>query len=85
MSEAIEIEVQLFAAAAEQAGCRSTLLAIPSGGTVADCVRLLLLDFPQLEPLAKHCRWAIGTEFTDLDQRLYEPECIAMIPPVSGG
>lgn len=81
------ISVQLFAAAAQLTGTKQVELSFSGGQspTVSDIVQQLLLEYPQLQSLARRSRWAINDDFVELSQVIRAEDRIAMIPPVSGG
>lgn len=81
----VEIEVLLFAGAAQRAGTRSWQMEIAPGSTVCEVRDALTQEFSELEDLAHVSRWAINNQFVDLEAVLNESLQIAMIPPVSGG
>lgn len=84
--ESLELTVRLFAGAAEAVGQRSIELSIPRGAELASVVDALLQRQPQLAPLVRVSRWAVGNEFISEDYKFSEKTGeVAMIPPVSGG
>lgn len=81
----VEIEVLLFAGAAQRAGTRSWRMGIARGSTVREVRDAVVQEFAELGDLAQVSRWAINNQFVGLDTVLNESHQIAMIPPVSGG
>lgn len=81
----IQIQVRLFAGAAQAAGQRVVDLQLPEGASVATAREALVTLLPQLAPLAAVSLWATEVEILD-EQTLLQPNSeLAMIPPVSGG
>lgn len=82
------IQIRLFAGAAQLAGQSTVELSqtdLPSNPTIGDVAKCLTARYPQLQSLAAKSRWAIGSDFVELECPV-ESECnLAMIPPVSGG
>ncbi len=86
ISKPNSIQVQLFAGAAEAAEAREVELMLPAASIgLADLVNLLIAAHPQLDGLARHSRYAIGTQFIDDMAVVPAGAAVAMIPPVSGG
>ena len=80
------IQVQLFAGAAEAADARTLEISLPADSIgLAEFVDLLVAEHPQLDALARHSRYAIGTQFIDEKTIVPAGSALAMIPPVSGG
>ena len=86
----------MFAAAAEQTGTSQVTLELGDceSPTVQQVARHLIREYPQLDLICKRSRWAMGTEFVELDLKLEthtdaisgRPAIeLALIPPVSGG
>ena len=84
-SELLQVEVQLFAAAADRAGVRQLTVQVPIAASVVELRQLLIQCCPSLEALAMNSRWAVDCEFVDVDFVIDGELSIAMIPPVSGG
>lgn len=79
------VQVQLFAAAREQAGTPAAALELPRGAVVADLRRALGEQYPQLRPLLASALFAVNAAYADDQTTLDEQVEIACIPPVSGG
>ena len=79
------INVQLFAAAREQAGAAAVQVDLPRGSVVADLRRALGEKHPQLGPLLASALFAVDATYADDQTALDELVEIACIPPVSGG
>ena len=46
---------------------------------------LLLKNHPELSKIISSSRFAINESFVDWDQKIFENDVIAVVPPVSGG
>ena len=82
------VSVQLFAGAAQAVGSRQVSVPLKVDGcSVAELAAAVAAEYPQLQSLLTHSRWAIGNEFVNHEHRIApeEQRPIAMIPPVSGG
>lgn len=82
------IQIRLFAGAAQLAGQTTVELSptdLPSNPTVGDVANCLTARYPQLQSLAAKSRWAIGSDFVELECPVESARNLAMIPPVSGG
>ena len=84
-SATIQIDVRLFAGAAELAGCRSASIRVDRGTALDAAQAALAEELPMLEPLIAVSRWAVGNDFVSESYVFREPAELAMIPPVSGG
>lgn len=81
----VQIEVRLFAGAAQLAGTHSLTMEIDRGSGLNQLCELLIAQQPALEGLVRVSRWAVGSDFVAGDFLIAQPLTIAMIPPVSGG
>ena len=81
----MHIEVLFFAAARDAARKSSASLTLPAGTTAGSALGLLLEQVPALRALQASLRLAVNEEFVDTTRVLSEGDCLALIPPVSGG
>jgi LSD1 subclass zinc finger protein len=81
----LKIEVQLFAAAVDIAGCRRLELSLPVGASLKELRCAIAEQYAPLRLLAENSRWAVGTEFVADNYAFTSSLTVAMIPPVSGG
>ena len=81
----MKIQVRLFAAARDLVGVEHVEIDLAEGSTICDLRRSLYEQFPQLEPLAQHVRFAAGSEYVQDTHRIDPADDVAVIPPVSGG
>ncbi len=77
--------VRFFAAARERSKRATLELDLPSGATVADLTKALLLEIPELAPLMPKLRIAVAEEFANPEDVIPEGAEVALIPPVAGG
>lgn len=84
-ADGLNIEVRLFAAAAELSGTRQVRLQVAPGCGLTELRRRLTELYPALQGLAGVSRWAVDEQFVSDDFMLHSDATIAMIPPVSGG
>ena len=81
----MNVNVKLFAAARQLAGCDSLHLTCPEPCTLVELRQAMIRECPQLEPLMPHVRIAVNSEYASNDQRIRASDELACIPPVSGG
>lgn len=85
MPAPVQVQVLLFAVAAERAGTRQVPLALPLGCRIDAVGRRLLELYPGLQAVLPMCRWAVDCQFVADDFQLTGDVTLAVIPPVSGG
>jgi molybdopterin synthase catalytic subunit len=81
----MQVDVLLFAGAAETAGQRRISLEVAQVATLSDVADALRAAHPQLSTLLPSGRWAVDQQFAPLSTRVDGSQEIAFIPPVSGG
>lgn len=81
----MQVEVRLFAAAAEAVGCRHLRLEVDENSTGRDVLRRLAEQYPNLRRLERALRIAVNEEYVSPDRRLAAGDVLVLIPPVSGG
>lgn len=81
----MKIQVMLFAALADKAGDRTVSTEVPEHATVADVLKAVERDYPQLAPLLPACFVSVNQEYAMPDQPVREGDELAILPPVSGG
>ena len=79
------VEVLFFAAARDAAGQPAARLEVPDGTSVRRALELLGSRYPDLRALTPSLRLAVNEEFAATELVLRDGDCLALIPPVSGG
>ncbi len=79
------IQLKLFAAAREAAGCETVEVEVPAAATVADLRSALVRQVPALSTWRKHLLIAVNQQYAADEQTLAEGDEVACFPPVSGG
>lgn len=79
------INLRLFARAKEIVGSPFIVMQLPQGATIAELRHALIAEHPNLESLAPHLLFAVGTEYVTEERAISEGDEIAVFPPVSGG
>ena len=79
------LKILLFAAAREAAGISVAHVDVALPTTVRDVRAALVARYPQLEPLASSCVFAVNAEYATEDALVAVGAELALIPPVSGG
>ena len=81
----MQVEVLMFAGAAQLSGTPKLVVSVASGATIAAVAEAVLRQCPQLSGLLAASRWAVDRQFVATTQVLRGGEEVALIPPVSGG
>lgn len=81
----MKLRVKLFAVARELVGQPEVELELAANATVADVRREIVRQYPPLESILKHARWAVDAEFANDWVAVSSTSEVALIPPVSGG
>lgn len=81
----MRVTVLFFAALRERAGRDSEALELAPGARVADALAALAQQNPQLAPVWRHIRTAVGLRFVGSEHELADGDDLALIPPVAGG
>jgi len=79
------IEVRLFAAAREAAGCERIDLELAPGARVRDAEARLIEAVPALKSVLARSRFAINRIVVHGDEELRAGDELAVLPPVGGG
>jgi len=79
------VEVLFFAAARDAAGRADARLELPEGTSAERALELLGSRYPNLHDLVPSLRLAVNEEFVAAELVLRDGDCLALIPPVSGG
>jgi molybdopterin converting factor subunit 1 len=81
----VKVEVLLFAAARQAAGCEKLAVELSDGSNVGDLRRAIAMACPALEVVLASSLIAINHEYARDDFAVLPDAEIALIPPVSGG
>lgn len=82
----MQLEVLVFAAVRDLAGCDVVEVELPDPVLAADVIEALGRRFPQLSGLLPSCRLAVDCEYVTGETAIVDPSVeVALIPPVSGG
>ena len=81
----MEVNVKLFAAAREFAGCDEVTLTLPDGASVGQLRSTLEADYPQLSALLPSSMIAVDHDYAGDGAEISAGSEVALIPPVSGG
>ena len=79
------VSVRLFAGLHQLIGERELEMRLPEGATIAQLRDRLGQEYPVVEALLPTLVCAIDEEYVESSQLLREGDCVALIPPVSGG
>ena len=79
------VEVKLFAAARQFAGCDALQVELGESATARDLRRALAAACPSLEPLLASSMVAVNHDYVNDEKQLPAGAEVALIPPVSGG
>ncbi len=86
MSNILCVRVLYFGIAQEIMGKKEELLMINEGETLAHLIQRIYLQHDQLQSYAPYFRWALNQKICqDESVILKNLDCIALIPPMSGG
>ena len=81
----MKVEVLLFAAARQAAGCEKLVVELAGGANVGELRRAILAACPALSGLLPSSLIAINHEYARDDLVVPLDAELALIPPVSGG
>ena len=81
----MKIEALFFASARDAVGEASRTLHVEAGSRVRDVFERLAEEHPGLQPARSSLRFAVNEDFVDDEHLLVEGDCLALLPPVSGG
>ena len=79
------VEVLLFASLRDAIGENSVRIEVPDGASVADVARALFHERHADHLGGLPVRYAVGEAFVPDGHVLQDGDCVAIIPPVSGG
>ena len=85
MSEAVSVNVRLFALYRERLERDRLTLTVPAPATVASALAVLAEAHPRIGLLVDNTMVAVNLEYVDRAHALEDGDEVALIPPVSGG
>lgn len=80
----MQIDVEFWGITARLAGGSKQAITLPDNATVADAL-LSLKTNAGLDQELKRCAFAVGDEMVTPQHPLHDGDCLAVLPPVSGG
>ena len=81
----MKVQLKVFAIARQAAGSDTVELSLSDKPTIAELREALLDKFAELQPLSRHLRFAVNSEYADDTATIEVTDELACIPPVSGG
>lgn len=82
----MQVTVRFFGYVQEALGVAQTRLDIRAGDKIKDVIARLQTGYPKLSGLLDaRIRFAVGTEYADIDAPLRDGDTVSLIPPVGGG
>lgn len=81
----MQVNVKLFAALRDKAGCDQMTLELPDGATVAAAREAIAGQAPAIGPMLGRIAFALNRRYAQADAELRDGDELALIPPVSGG
>ena len=81
----MKLTVQYYALYRERTGLRYEVLDLEDDSSVSDILMAVRSRHPNLAPVEIEILVAVNEEYASKDQRLSSGDCVALIPPVSGG
>ena len=81
----MRIEARFFASTRDAVGEASRALEVERGARVAEVFELLAAAHPGLQAARGSLRFAVNEDFVDDQHELSDGDCLALLPPMSGG
>lgn len=81
----LRVEILYFHMAREAAGCGRESASLPAGAKVRDALAWAVERHPALRLMKGILRTALNEEYASQDKPLCSGDCVALLPPVSGG
>ncbi len=81
----MKIHLRYFASFRETTGQNEEVLAVHEGASVADVRAILLIRYPQLQPIIERSACAVNHGYVSIETALHEGDEVVFIPPVGGG
>ena len=81
----MRISVSYYSYFKDLTGCGQAGEELPSGSTLEELLRQVLVRFPKLEPMKKSMLVAVGVDYQDRKYLLKDGDEVSLFPPVQGG
>lgn len=81
----MKLTVQYYALYRERTGLRNEIFDLKDDASVYDILTAVRSRHPNLAPVEIDILVAVNEEYASKDQQLFAGDCVALIPPVSGG
>ncbi|HEU4390691.1 MAG TPA: molybdenum cofactor biosynthesis protein MoaE [Blastocatellia bacterium] len=84
-NDGVTVTILLFGRARELAGSQSVQIIVPKPATVESAFDVLRRAHPKLGDMERSLLFAINEEYASRTDSLSDGDCLAVLPPVSGG
>ena len=81
----MDITIHFYSYFKDLTGCDQTFETLPSGSTIDDLRKQLVVRFPKLAALQNSTLIAVGVEYQGRSYVLQEGDEVSLFPPVQGG
>jgi molybdopterin synthase catalytic subunit len=81
----MNLNIRLFATLKEIAGASSVQIELDEPATVADLLKMISIQYPNMELSLKSILVSVNHEYAEREQLLKSNNEVALFPPVSGG
>ncbi|KAK3254704.1 molybdopterin synthase sulfur carrier subunit [Cymbomonas tetramitiformis] len=81
----MKVQVMFFASAREVAGVSNVELQLDEGTDTQILLRTLVSQYPTLNEILPTIVIALNEEYLEGTSSLKDGDCVALIPPISGG
>ncbi len=81
----MDVKLLYFQSVRKCTSCAGETVALPDDATLDDLMRLISDRYPDLKTLAPSLLLAVNEEHSEHDRRLKGGDCVALMPPFSGG
>jgi len=81
----MNLNIRLFATLKEIAGASSVQIELDESATVADLLKMISIQYPNMELSLKSILVSVNHEYAEREQLLKSNYEVALFPPVSGG
>ena len=81
----MRVTITFFSYFKDLTGCEQTFETLPSGSTIDDLQKQLVVRYPKLAAMRNSTLTAIGVEYQGRSYVLQEGDEVSLFPPVQGG